>query len=109
MGHFTRPDVLKAILDLIQEALLWKLDVYIGLSNTSLADQHGHLILAFLKKLPKPISAKRPAVQVELKMVVIASFKSIDCHEFQQGRCAESCMILCAGTYFQTTAIGSAT
>jgi hypothetical protein len=51
----------------------WKLDVYIGLSNTSLADQHGHLILAFLKKLPKPISAKRPAVQVELKMVVIAS------------------------------------
>jgi hypothetical protein len=105
LGHFTRPDVLKAILDLIQEALLWKLDVYIGLSNTSLADRHGHLILAFLKKLPKPISAKRPAVQVELKMVIIASY----CHEFQQGRCAESCMILCAGTYFQTTAIGSAT
>jgi hypothetical protein len=95
LGHFTRPDVLKAILvpllDLIQEALLRKLDVNIGLSNTSVADQHGHLmtlILAFLKKLPKPISAKRPAVQVELKMVIIP-LKSIDCHEFQQGRCAE--------------------
>jgi hypothetical protein len=40
VGCFPRPDVLNAILELIKDALLWKLDdpVYIGLSHTSLAD-----------------------------------------------------------------------
>ncbi len=66
MGSFPRPDLLNAILELIKDALLWRLDepVYIGLSNTSLADQHGIQILTFLKSLPK-FSLKQPAVHLD--------------------------------------------
>jgi|688.fasta_scaffold228310_1 hypothetical protein len=71
VGCFPRPDVLNAILELIKDALLWKLDdpVYIGLSHTSLADQHGQQILSFFKTLPK-YSSRKPAVQIEVNGVL---------------------------------------
>ena len=70
VGCFSRPDALNAILELIKDALLWNLDdpVYIGLSHTSLADQHGQQILAFFKTLPKH-SSRKPAVQIEVNGV----------------------------------------
>jgi hypothetical protein len=72
--------LLNAILELINDALLWKLDepVYIGLSNTSLADQHGNQILAFLKSLPK-FSLRQPAVQLDVHGVLSHIFSLNTC------------------------------
>jgi hypothetical protein len=78
VGCFPRLDVLNAVLELIKDALLWKLDdlVFIGLSNTSLADQHGQQILAFLQALSIYSAQRRPAVQVELNGVLTVHYNS---------------------------------
>ncbi len=68
-----------AVLDLIREALLWNLasPVYIGLSQTSLEDEHGKRILDFFKTLPEcPPGRKGPGVLIEMYQVRIQHYSS---------------------------------
>jgi hypothetical protein len=90
-------------MNLIYAALSWILEnpATIGLSRTSLSDEHGQRLLSFFTALPECSSNRnKPRVSIEMYEVEIKQFRTITPNYSR----LNYCMVGSAGANFQDTA-----